>query len=162
MRFGGYSGNTKRILTSIYVFSFFYEGEKPHEAFFIRQATRFGYDLDEYLEALKRVRVFKREKVEDILDYDNALATFLMDLAEKSLSKKIADYELRKTQNYLSNVINSMPSVKSKGRGTGLGVSVSYFIITEGHGGEMSVHAADGGGTRFLIRLPTAGKKKVF
>ena len=98
-------------VATLFIGQFFYEGEKPDKAFFIQQAIRFGYDLDEYLDALSRVPVFKNEKVKDILDYDNALATFLMDLAEKSLSKKIADNELRKTQNYLSNVINSMPSV---------------------------------------------------
>jgi signal transduction histidine kinase len=36
---------------------------------------------------------------------------------------------------------------------TGSGLSVSYFIITEGHGGERVVYAAQGHGTRFVIRL---------
>ena len=49
-------------------------------------------------------------------------------------------------------------TTKPVGQGTGLGLSVSYFIVTEDHGGEMSVHAAEGGGTRFVIRLPKAGK----
>jgi PAS domain S-box-containing protein len=50
-------------------------------------------------------------------------------------------------------------TTKPIGKGTGLGMSVSYFIITEDHGGEMSVHDADDGGTRFIIRLPMRGKK---
>jgi signal transduction histidine kinase len=50
-------------------------------------------------------------------------------------------------------------TTKPVGKGTGLGLSVSYFIITEDHGGEMSVHAADGGGTLFVIRLPKRGKE---
>lgn len=50
-------------------------------------------------------------------------------------------------------------TTKPIGKGTGLGMSVSYFIITEDHGGEMSVHDADDGGTRFIIRLPMLGKK---
>jgi len=49
-------------------------------------------------------------------------------------------------------------TTKPVGRGTGLGLSVSYFIVTENHGGKMDVHAADGGGTRFVIRLPKSGK----
>ena len=49
-------------------------------------------------------------------------------------------------------------TTKPVGKGTGLGLSVSYFIITEEHGGEMHVRAADGGGTRFVIRLPKAGR----
>ncbi|XPS82671.1 two component system sensor histidine kinase [Desulfosarcina variabilis str. Montpellier] len=48
-------------------------------------------------------------------------------------------------------------TTKPVGQGTGLGLSVSYFIVTEDHGGEMSVHAAEGGGTRFVIRLPKWG-----
>jgi len=38
--------------------------------------------------------------------------------------------------------------------GTGLGLSVSYFIITENHGGEMNVESVPGRGTSFIIRLP--------
>ena len=49
-------------------------------------------------------------------------------------------------------------TTKPLGRGTGLGLSVSYFIITENHGGEMDACRVDGGGTRFVIRLPKMGK----
>ena len=45
-------------------------------------------------------------------------------------------------------------TTKPVGKGTGLGLSVSYFIVTDDHGGEMSVHAGGNGGTRFVIRLP--------
>jgi PAS domain S-box-containing protein len=51
-------------------------------------------------------------------------------------------------------------TTKPVGSGTGLGLSVSYFIITENHGGKMDVHAAEGGGTRFIIRLPKKGKPR--
>ncbi|WP_319522971.1 PAS domain S-box protein [uncultured Desulfosarcina sp.] len=49
-------------------------------------------------------------------------------------------------------------TTKPVGKGTGLGLSVSYFIITENHGGKMDADTADGGGTRFVIRLPKTGK----
>jgi len=42
--------------------------------------------------------------------------------------------------------------------GTGLGLSVSYFIITENHNGQMSVDSTPGNGTRFTIQLPVGGK----
>ena len=45
-------------------------------------------------------------------------------------------------------------TTKEVGRGTGLGLSVSYFIITENHGGKMRVESGPGKGTRFIIRLP--------
>lgn len=48
-------------------------------------------------------------------------------------------------------------TTKGVGTGTGLGLSVSYFIITESHGGTMSVESTPGKGTRFIIRLPIKG-----
>lgn len=45
-------------------------------------------------------------------------------------------------------------TTKPVGLGTGLGLSVSYFIITENHGGEMVVESDAGKGTTFIIRLP--------
>lgn len=45
-------------------------------------------------------------------------------------------------------------TTKATGIGTGLGLSVSYFIITENHKGTMEVHSEENRGTRFTIRLP--------
>ncbi len=45
-------------------------------------------------------------------------------------------------------------TTKEVGVGTGLGLSVSYFIITENHGGEMEAESHPGEGARFIIRLP--------
>jgi signal transduction histidine kinase len=45
-------------------------------------------------------------------------------------------------------------TTKEVGQGTGLGLSVSYFIITENHGGTMHLSSAPGRGSRFSIRLP--------
>ncbi len=45
-------------------------------------------------------------------------------------------------------------TTKPIGTGTGLGLSVSYFIITENRGGTMAVESAPGKGTKFIIRLP--------
>lgn len=49
-------------------------------------------------------------------------------------------------------------TTKPTGMGTGLGLSVSYFIITENHGGEMTVESRPEAGTKFIIRLPAGGK----
>jgi PAS domain S-box-containing protein len=49
-------------------------------------------------------------------------------------------------------------TTKPVGLGTGLGLSVSYFIITQNHKGEMDVNSIPGGGAKFIIRLPISGK----
>ena len=48
-------------------------------------------------------------------------------------------------------------TTKEIGQGTGLGLSVSYFIITNNHKGQMEVHSTLGQGTCFTLRLPLAG-----
>ncbi|MCO7226214.1 PAS domain S-box protein [Pleionea sp. CnH1-48] len=48
-------------------------------------------------------------------------------------------------------------TTKEEGAGTGLGLSVSYFIITEQLGGQMMLKSAPGHGTSFSIYLPIQG-----
>mgnify|MGYP001821396044 CR=1 FL=1 len=45
-------------------------------------------------------------------------------------------------------------TTKPEGSGTGLGLSVSYFIVTDNHEGEMAVASHPGAGTKFTIGLP--------
>jgi two-component system NtrC family sensor kinase len=47
-------------------------------------------------------------------------------------------------------------TTKPTGEGTGLGLSLSYDIVTKGHGGSLTVESEGGEGTTFLIQLPTA------
>ncbi len=49
-------------------------------------------------------------------------------------------------------------TTKPPGVGTGLGLSVSYFIITRSHDGQMRVESSPGEGTRFIIELPNLGR----
>jgi PAS domain S-box-containing protein len=48
-------------------------------------------------------------------------------------------------------------STKGRSGGTGLGLSVAYFIVTQRHGGTISVDSTSGQGTAFVIRLPVSG-----
>jgi len=45
-------------------------------------------------------------------------------------------------------------TTKHVGEGTGLGLSVSYFIVTNNHKGTFEVDSSPGRGARFTIRLP--------
>jgi len=58
------------------------------------------------------------------------------------------DEEIRK------RVFEPFFTTKEVGVGTGLGLSVSYFIVTEGHGGAMSVESVPGSGAKFIVCLP--------
>ncbi|GAA3933160.1 tetratricopeptide repeat-containing sensor histidine kinase [Hymenobacter algoricola] len=45
-------------------------------------------------------------------------------------------------------------TTKPVGEGTGLGLSLSYDIISTGHGGTLTVESREGEGTEFIITLP--------
>lgn len=51
-------------------------------------------------------------------------------------------------------------TTKPPGMGTGLGLSVSYFIVTQNHHGQIMADTAPGGGARFTLLLPLASASR--
>jgi PAS domain S-box-containing protein len=58
------------------------------------------------------------------------------------------------TEDIKKRIFEPFFSTKEVGKGTGLGMSVSYFIVTKLHGGELSVESVEGQWTRFIVKLP--------
>lgn len=57
-------------------------------------------------------------------------------------------------ENVLNKIFEPFFTTKPTGIGTGLGLSICYDVITQGHGGELSVDSNEGEGTVFIITLP--------
>ncbi|MEH6779748.1 sensor histidine kinase [Maribacter arcticus] len=77
-------------------------------------------------------------------------------------TKKTGDHlEIKVTDNgggipqkVLDKVFQPFFTTKPAGQGTGLGLSMSYDIVTKGHGGVLKVETKEGEGTTFCINLP--------
>jgi two-component system, NtrC family, sensor kinase len=61
---------------------------------------------------------------------------------------------------YLNRIFDPFFTTKTSGRGTGLGLSVSYGIIKE-HAGKVDVRSTPGKGTSFRLEFPVARKAAV-
>ncbi|WP_234734166.1 ATP-binding protein [Tellurirhabdus bombi] len=57
-------------------------------------------------------------------------------------------------QQVVDKIYQPFFTTKPTGQGTGLGLSMSYDIVTKGHGGELEVDTQEGEYTEFTIRLP--------
>jgi signal transduction histidine kinase len=55
----------------------------------------------------------------------------------------------------LNKIFQPFFTTKPTGEGTGLGLSLSFDIITKGHGGELKVHTEEGNYTAFIVCLPS-------
>lgn len=74
-----------RQLATLFVGQFFYADEQPDEAFFRAQAEKFGFDVEAYLAALKRIRTFTHEQIQHIMEYYTEFARLLAELGYKNL-----------------------------------------------------------------------------
>lgn len=51
-------------------------------------------------------------------------------------------------------------TTKPSGKGIGLGLSICFHIVVEGHGGELRLESEEGTYTRFIINLPREDRRK--
>ena len=72
---------------------------------------------------------------------------------------RIADNGTGISQDVLKRIFDPFFTTKPVGSGRGLGLSISYQIIVEKHGGEIRCNSAIGKGTEFAIKLPIVPRK---
>jgi signal transduction histidine kinase len=67
---------------------------------------------------------------------------------------EVADNGTGMTEQIKEKIFQPFFTTKPTGEGTGLGLSLSYDIVTKGHGGTMEVLTREGEGSKIIVRLP--------
>jgi signal transduction histidine kinase len=67
---------------------------------------------------------------------------------------RIADNGLGMPEAVRQRLFDPFFTTKPVGKGTGMGLSISYQIVTEKHGGTLCCNSAPGHGAEFIIRIP--------
>jgi hypothetical protein len=80
---------------------------------------------------------------------------------EESAVIGVRDTGLGIAPEHLAKIYDPFFTTKQIGKGTGLGLAVSYGIIRD-HGGHIDVESDLGEGTRFQITLPLAATRQIF
>ncbi len=75
-------------------------------------------------------------------------------VTEDYLCIQVEDNGVGITDSVKEHIFEPFFTTKEVGDGTGLGLSVSYFIVAEHHSGEIAVDSQLGKGTVFTIKLP--------
>lgn len=76
------------------------------------------------------------------------------DIETRKLKIEIEDNGIGMDAETCRKLFEPFFTTKPEGLGTGLGMFVSYFIITKHHKGKMNVISSPGKGTNFIIHLP--------
>ena len=85
--------------------------------------------------------------------------TFRLRCEDRYAVLEVEDNGPGMTEDIRRRVFEPFFTTKDPGVGTGLGLSVSYMIVTQNHKGLMEVQSTPGRGTVFKVRLPIGGNK---
>jgi two-component system, NtrC family, sensor kinase len=90
--------------------------------------------------------------------YFNGTYEPVVNIRTKSIGDKVeihvTDNGIGIPQKVRDKIFQPFFTTKPTGEGTGLGLSLSYDIVTKVHGGELMVESKEGIGSEFIIRLP--------
>ncbi|KAA6438728.1 histidine kinase [Dyadobacter flavalbus] len=73
----------------------------------------------------------------------------------------VSDNGIGMPESVMQKIFQPFFTTKPNGEGTGLGLSLSYDIVTKGHGGLLRVESQMGVGSVFTIQLPQADQSNV-
>lgn len=100
------------------------------------------------------------EKKKRLGDSFNPTVTITTKRTKREVEIEVADNGDGIPSGILDKIFQPFFTTKPTGQGTGLGLSMCYEIVTQGHGGELIVETKEGEGSVFRVQLPLAKVEK--
>lgn len=85
-------------VASMFLGQFRHDGEDVDEDFFRAQAEEFGFDAGRYLAALRRMPLFSREQVRNIMDFYTSFVDIIVDMGLANYRQKVTEKSLRESE----------------------------------------------------------------
>jgi signal transduction histidine kinase len=91
---------------------------------------------------------------EDIVTAPNKISIVTFKTAQNFLRITIADNGSGIPEDLRSRLFDPFFTTKPVGKGTGMGLAISYQVVAEKHGGNLWCESTVGTGTKFIIEIP--------
>ncbi len=88
-------------LGNLFTGQFFYDGEKVDEDFFIKQADKYGFDKESYLEAFKRIPRYSRDTIDHLMGFLVKFTTYISKISLSNIQLEKEIKKRKKTENAL-------------------------------------------------------------
>jgi two-component system NtrC family sensor kinase len=102
-----------------------------------------------------------QQKQKTAISHYQSIVTVSMAQVNGSIEIRVQDNGSGIPEAVKTKIFQLFFTTKPTGEGTGLGLSLSYDIVTNGHGGSLTVESQEGEGTQFVIQFPALSKASV-
>jgi signal transduction histidine kinase len=96
----------------------------------------------------------RKRSYQELKDTPNQIRIRTSAIDNQWVEVAIADNGIGMPDRVKRRIFDPFFTTKPMGKGTGLGMSISYHIITEKHGGQIKCFSTPGSGTEFVIQIP--------
>jgi|GEM_PF-2146028 len=126
---------------TLFLGQFFYDDEEIDEEFFLAQGRELGFDADRYLAALRRIPVFTRERVLQIMGFYTHFVDFLVNTGLAHCRQVEAEKTVRESEKKFAKAFQATPTlltISSLADGRFIEVNEAFERIC-GYGREESI-----------------------
>jgi len=95
-----------------------------------------------------------KRSYQELKDTPNQITIRTSAIDNQWVEVAIADNGIGMPDRVKQRIFDPFFTTKPMGKGTGLGMSISYHIITEKHRGKIKCFSTPGSGTEFVIQIP--------